>query len=82
VAPRRVENGVDEKRPIPYPTIPRRRRRRPRDRPCLAANVERSIIIIVAAAEAAITNHPVLDDREVDPIVRSCCPTRGQRFLS
>ena len=77
VVPRRVGNGVDEERPIPYPTTPRRRRRRPRDRPCLAANVERSIIIIVAtaAAGAAITNHPVLDDREVDPIVRSRCST-------
>ena len=83
MVPHRVGNGVDEKRPILYPTTPHRHRQRRRDRPCLAANVERSIIIIIvatAAAGAAITNHPVLDDREVDPIVRSrCCSTRGQR---
>ena len=67
---RRATNAVDEAMPTRYPII-RRRRRRPRHRRSLAANVERSIITIIVAAAAAevTTNH--LEDREVDPTVRS-----------
>ena len=68
MAPRRVTNAVDEEMPTRYP-ITRPRRRRPRHRRSLAANVERSIITIIVAAAEVTTNH--LEDREVDPTVRS-----------